>query len=281
MSAAQNQINLASLFKSVAGSLASQKDTLNNADTVNHDHGDNMVEVFNVISQAMAAKKGADPADQLEYASQLLRQKKSGSAQVYAQGLQQASKDFAGKKNVTMDNALDLVQDLLGGGQAPGAAAQGGAGGMADLLGSLMGGMGGAQTQQPQAPQSQAGGGMGDLLGSLLSGMGGAQAQQPQGQQAQAGDGMGDLLGSLLGAAGGTQPQQPQAQQGGGLDAGDLLNAGMAFMNTKQQGGSTVQALVNAVVQGSAMAGTPHRAQSGGLVVNSILQALGGMMGKQ
>jgi hypothetical protein len=246
MSAAQNKINLASLFQSVAGSLSAQKDALNSADTLNHDHGDNMVEIFTVISQAMQAKKGAAPADQLEYASQLLRQQKSGSAQVYAQGLAQASKDFQGTKKVTPDNALNLVQSLLGGGQASAAPAQGGAGGVASLLGSLMGG--------------------------------GSAAAQP----AQASAGVGDLLGSLLGAAGGGTQAQPQAQQAaGGLDAGDLLNAGMAFMNTRAQGGSTVDALVNALVSGSAMAGSQHRSQSGTVVVSSILQTLGGMMGKK
>jgi len=74
-----NQLNLANIFKSVTGTLNAQKQDLNNADTINHDHGDNMVQVFNVISQAMQTKRNADPADQLEYASQLLRQQKSGA----------------------------------------------------------------------------------------------------------------------------------------------------------------------------------------------------------
>jgi hypothetical protein len=42
--AKSNQINLASLFKTVAGNLAGQKENLNNADTYNHDHGDHMME---------------------------------------------------------------------------------------------------------------------------------------------------------------------------------------------------------------------------------------------
>ena len=235
-----NKLNLANLFQSVAGSLTSQKENLNNADTYNHDHGDNMVDVFNVISQAMQAKKNADPADQLEYASQLLRQRKSGSAQVYAQGLSQASKEFKGQKQVTPENAVNLIQALMGGGQA--------------------------STAQPQS-------GMGDLLGSLLGG-GTNSAQQPQG-------GTGDLLGSLLGGTNNSQAQ-PQGQQASpGLDVGDLLNAGMAFMNTKSQGGNNMQAIVNALVSGSAMGNSQHRSQSGALVVNSLLQAIGGMTGNK
>jgi hypothetical protein len=257
-----NQLNLASLFQSVAGSLSAQKENLNNADTLNHDHGDNMVQVFNVISQAMQAKQGADPADQLEYASQLLRQQKSGSAQVYAQGLAQASKEFKGQKQVTPNNAINLIQALLGGGQASTAQSNNGVG---DLLGSLIGG-GNASTQQPQSEA-------GDLLGSLLGG-GNSTTQQPQNE-------IGDLLGSLLGG-GTTTTQQPQNQQDTpGLDMGDLLNAGMAFMNTKSQGGNNIQAIVNALVSGSAMGNSQHRSQSGSLVVNSILQAIGGMTGNK
>ena len=70
MNAQSNQLNLASLFQAVAGTLKTSKESLNEADTLNHDHGSNMVEVFDVISQAMQAKQNADPADQLLYASQ-------------------------------------------------------------------------------------------------------------------------------------------------------------------------------------------------------------------
>ena len=258
-----NQLNLASLFQSVAGSLASQKENLNNADTLNHDHGDNMVEVFNVISQAMKEKQNASPADQLEYASQLLRQAKSGSAQVYAQGLAEASKEFQGQKQVTPDHAINLIQALLGGGQASTAQPQSGVG---DLIGSLFGGRN-SSAQQPQ-------GGIGDLLGSLLGGGGSTATQQPQ-------SGTGDMLGSLLGGANNAQSQTQGQQGSSGLGVGDLLNAGMAFMNTKSQGGNNLEAIVNALVSGSAMANSQHRSQSGGLVVNSILQAIGGMIGNK
>ncbi len=240
MSKKSNQINLASVFKTVAGSLSQQREVLNQADTYNHDHGDNMVDLFNVIAQAMQAKKSSSPADQLEYASQLLRQKQSGSAQVYARGLAQASTEFQGKKQLTPDNAVTLIQALMGGGQ-------------------------------PATAPSQAG--MGDLLGSLLGG------SAPSSQPPQAG--MGDLLGTLLGSSGvGTaQPQSQSAEAG--IDVGDVLNAGMAFMNTKSQGGTNLEAVINALVSGSAMGSTPHRAQSGTMVANTLLQALGGLSAKK
>ena len=85
MATTQKSINLAKLFGTVAGTLAENRTSLNEADDVNHDHGDHMVQTFEVITQAMKEKKNATPADQLAYASQLLRQKQNtGSSNLYA-----------------------------------------------------------------------------------------------------------------------------------------------------------------------------------------------------
>ena len=198
-------LDLATLFQSVTSNLLQNKDTLNEADTYNHDHGDNMVQIFEVITQAMQAKQGADPADQLAYASQLLRKKsQSGTAQFYVEGLSKAAQEFTGQK-ITPDNAIQLVHNLLG-----------------------------------AEPQQQSGG---NLLGSLLSGLTGG----------------------------------GQAAQDDSLDAGDLLNAGLAFMQSKQQGESTSEALMDALVAGTAMGQTPYRAQSGALVANTLMQVIGSM----
>jgi len=240
MSKQSGNIDLAALFQSVTGTLAKNKESLNEADTSNHDHGDNMVDTFEVITQAMKEKKGADPADQLAYAAEILRQRKSGSAQLYAKGLSQASEQFQGQQ-VNSGNAMTLIQTLLGGGQAP------------------------VQQQQQQS------GGVGGLLGSLLGG-----TDQQEQQQQQSG-GIGNLLGSLLG---GTNQQVPAQQSSQGLDIGDILNAGMAFMNTKSRGGSNIEAIVNAVVSSSAMGGG-YRQQSGNLVAGALMQAVQGMVNKR
>jgi hypothetical protein len=212
-----NILDLASLFQTVTGTLSQNKENLNEADTYNHDHGDNMVDTFEVITQAMKEKKDADPADQLAYASEILRRRKSGSAQKYADGLSQASREFQGQQ-VTSGNAMTLIQTLLGGGQAP----------------------------EPQQQQ----GGIGDLLGTFLGG--GAKQTQNKGQQTS-----------------------------DGLDVGDLLNAGMTFMNTKSKGGSNIEAIVNALVSSSAMGNSSYRSQSGSLVANTLIQAISGMSNKR
>ncbi len=60
-----------------------------------------------------------------------------------------------------------------------------------------------------------------------------------------------------------------------GLNLQNLLAAGMAYMQAKQSGKDTLQALIQAFVAGSNMGKDPYRTQSTQLVVQSFLQALG------
>jgi hypothetical protein len=218
-------MDLSSLFNVAAQALTANQATLNQADTDNQNHGDNMVQVFNMISQVMANQQDAPPSTQLNSASQYLAQNgTSGSAHVYSQGLAQAAQQFQGQSAVTPENAMMLIQSLLGGGQS--ASAQGG-----DMLGSLLGG-----------GQSSAQGG--DLLGALL---------------------------------GGQSASQGGGQQQSGVDLGDVLNAGMSFLNAKQQGQDNLQAALTALMSAGPMSQKPHRQQSGQVVANALLQAVSGM----
>lgn len=253
----EESLDLTQLFKTVSGVLAQNQTSLNQADDYNHNHGDNMVEIFDVISKATARKKKAGASRQLAYASQLLRKKStSGSATVYAQGLEEAAAKFQGQP-VTRGNALNLISTLMG-------ASQPQSSGGSDMLGSLLGGLMGGQTaQQPTQPQSS------DMLGSLLGGlMGGQTAQQPASQPQG-----GDLLGSLLGGA-------VEQGDGSGIDTADLIQAAMGYFQATQGGAKPLEALVSAVMAGSRMSGSAHRQQSGELVVSTLLQALGKMGGK-
>ena len=218
MSSNQSQsMDLGSLFNVASQALAENQSSLNRADVENQNHGDNMVQVFNMISQVMANQQGAPPSTQLRRASQYLSKNgTSGSSQIYSQALAQAAKQYRGKSAVTPDNAMLLIQSLLGGGQ---------------------------QSMQGQASA--------DLLGSLLGG----------GQQSSQGT---DVLEALLGGKG----------KQSGLDVGTLLNAGMTFMNAKQQGQDNMQAALTALMSTGPMAQKPHRQQSGQLVANALLQAL-------
>lgn len=244
---AANSVDLASLFGSVVNTLAQNQTALNKADTYNHNHGDNMVEIFEVITQAMKEKSSSTPAEQLAYASQLLSQKsQSGSAQVYAQGLNNASTKFQGKKTITPNSAMTLIQTLMGAqGKIP------------------------AASIPRTSPQSTGGGT--DLIGSLLGGLAGGTASS-----APAASGGGDLLGSLIGGLAGSTGTAPAAQTGQ-VDLAKLLKAGMAFAQSKGEGESTLQAITEAMMANSNMATSQHRSQSGALVANTLLQALAGM----
>ena len=219
---ATNTVDLAKLFGAVANNLTAQKDALNQEDTYNHDHGDNMVQTFSTIAKVVADLKGKDQATQLASASKELQKSKSGSAKLYAEGLNQASQQFKGQ-SITPDSAGLLLQALMG-------------------------------AQNQPAPTSQ---------------------PKPQG---------GGLLASLLGAFTGSKPSsspvQNQSQADDGLDIGDLLNAGMAFMDSKQKGGSTAEAAISALLSASPLGQSTHRTQSGSVVASTIMQVLGGLANK-
>ena len=62
-----NQIDLSQLFGQVVQSLSQNQGALNQADEYNKNHGDNMVEIFKLVTQALQEKKDAKPAAQLKY----------------------------------------------------------------------------------------------------------------------------------------------------------------------------------------------------------------------
>jgi hypothetical protein len=244
---ASEQIDLLSLFGQAKKTLKKNQTTLNQADTYNHDHGDHMVEIFDVITQAMKAKKNAEPADQLEYAAELLRKKtSSGSSTVYANGLEQAAKQVLGKE-LNISTIMAIIQALMG-------------------------------TKQPSA---QAGGGdlLGSLMGQILSGAGKTGAGS-QTSQSSGGDVLGDLMGTLMGGQSSTSTGTGSGASGQGIDLSDLLGAGMEYMSAKQSGKSDLEAITGALVNGSTMAQTPHRAQSGEVVTDALLGALTKMIQK-
>jgi hypothetical protein len=277
----KQKMDLATAFQAVSDNLVKNQSSLNQADDYNHNHGNNMVEIFGVINEAIEAKRDRKPAEQLAFASELLEQRsQSGSAKIYAGGLAQASKQFKGKA-ITPDNLTTLLGSLLGG-QAPaqpspdaapdpmGSLLAGAAGGQgsgaqtagipADLLGSMLSGATGGDPGQPGSNATA------DLLGSLLGGAAGG-----QGSASQPSSTPGDLIGSLLGGGTGGQPTSSQP----GLDMGDLLNAGMAFMNSQQQGEGKAESLIKAFVAATQAGQKPHHAQSGEVVANTLIQLLG------
>ncbi len=178
---ASGTIDLGSLFNQVSKVVQENQTSLNEADTYNHDHGDHMVEIFDVITQAMKEKKSADSADQLEYAADLLRKKSSsGSSTLYAEGLNKAAKQMTGK-DIDVGGVISMLSTILGAssGTTSSSTSSGG-----DLLGSLLGQVTGSDSSSSSSASSG-----GDLLGSLLGQMTGSSSGD-----AQDGLDLGDLL---------------------------------------------------------------------------------------
>lgn len=192
-----SKVDLAKLFSAVAETMIENKASLNQADQFNQDHGDNMVEIFQLISGAVQKAPRGDVSQGLQTASKLLSGKKSGSAAMYAKGLAQAAEYFQ-DQDLDASQILPLLQTMLGGGEA-----------------SVSKGAGG-------------------LLDSLVSSFGGED----------------------------------------GLDLGDILSAGAAFLQARESGDSNLEAAVDALISASKMGETPHRAQSSKLVADVLLEAL-------
>jgi hypothetical protein len=143
----QSSLDLSKLFAAVTETLSENQSSLNKADSYNSNHGDNMVDIFKTITEAVGKKEKSDAGSALAYASEVLtKEHSSGSATAYAEGLRQAAEAFKSKQ-VTQGNAFEFIRTLLGGGEVsvfdPSEVAD-------DFLGNLMANLGDVQ-QDAQA----------------------------------------------------------------------------------------------------------------------------------
>jgi hypothetical protein len=104
---------LSRLFRAVGDALRREQATLNQADALNGNHGDHMVEIFEVAARAADLQRQAEMPEAMEAAAGLLEeQAHNGSAQVYAHGLRQMAAQFR-RYQVTLDDLLGYVQRAL------------------------------------------------------------------------------------------------------------------------------------------------------------------------
>lgn len=205
-----DNVDLKTLFQTVSQQLADKKDDLNKADSYNHNHGDHMVHIFNLVQDAVSQKSDKPVEEQLAYASHVVKEKEnSGSGKLYAQGLAKAAEKFS-DKSLNQNNLGELVQSLLD-----------------------------AEKPQPESDSNSGG-----LLGSLLSGLTG-------------------------------QSTEAESDQTLGLD--ELLRAGMTFYQSKQDGDSNMEAIMDAIKAFSPMGKTPHRAQSASIVASTLMKSAGNL----
>lgn len=251
---ASAQVDLLQVFQAAAEALRQNQSALNQADSYNHDHGDNMVNTFNTIVQALQQKRDAKPADQLKFVSQQLKQKAtSGSGKMYANGFAQAANQFK-NSGITLENILPLILMILGGGQKSSTSANS-TDIIGSILGSLLGGQGSTPTQSNQEID------LGSLLGTILGG----KTSSSQGKQD---NGLGGLLGSILGG----QTTSSQSSQGNANKGKTGQASGSA--------GDLLGTLIGEIVGKSGMADSTYHSQSSEIVTSSILSALAKMLGQ-
>jgi hypothetical protein len=107
------QRDLSSIFHAVGEALRQNRAAFNQADLLNGNHGDHMVQVFEIAARAADEKHDADVAEAMEYGAQLLEaQVDNGSAQMYAHGLGQLARQLR-RYNVSLDDLLAYVQGAL------------------------------------------------------------------------------------------------------------------------------------------------------------------------
>lgn len=78
------------------------------------------------------------------------------------------------------------------------------------------------------------------------------------------------MLGALLGGLTGQQ----SSQSDGKLDMNDLITAGMSFMQSKQRGKSTIEALVGAILAASPLGQSQARSMSGNIIASTLLKKM-------
>lgn len=107
------QSDLFSIFDAVGEALRQNRDAFNQADLVNGNHGDHMVQVFELAARAADEKRDAGVAEAMEYGASLLAaEADNGSARMYAHGLGQLARQLR-RNNVSLDDLLLYVRGAL------------------------------------------------------------------------------------------------------------------------------------------------------------------------
>ncbi|MBN1146048.1 MAG: hypothetical protein JXA78_02235 [Anaerolineales bacterium] len=107
------EIELAAFFQAVGEALRQSRAALNQMDVYNGNHGDHMVEIFEIVARAAEESSQAELAQAMADAGRLLTQQAhNGSAQLYARGLLCMAEQFR-KYDVNLEELLAYVQSSL------------------------------------------------------------------------------------------------------------------------------------------------------------------------
>lgn len=205
---------LAPAFEKVAAVMRQKRGEFNQADPYNGDHGDHMVEIFELAAAAVRDQADVPLPDAMDNAAKLLvGLTDNGSAQVYASGMAQFSVQFR-EHNITADDLESYVAGVIG--------------------------------SDPEQQEGAEGATSGDVLKALLAGLAGWSAVA-EGKQA------------------------PE----GKLDTSYLFDLGLAYIKAKSRGGGATAVIADAAILISPLSKVPHRAQSGRLAIQNLLDVIG------
>jgi hypothetical protein len=148
--------SLAPLFQAVGEALRQSQTALNQADSLNGNHGDHMVEIFQIAARAAQEQQAAELAEAMTYAAGLLEaQADNGSARLYAHGLRQMAEQFQ-HYDISLDELVAYVQKVLREEKDPGQTAEPGLARSGEVLKALLAGLTGwGQVEEGQASSSR------------------------------------------------------------------------------------------------------------------------------
>ncbi len=108
-----SSLALAPVFAAVGQALLENRDRLNQSDPVNGNHGDHVVEIFQIATQAAAEKPEASLAESLDNAAARLEVlQDNASAQIYARGLRQIAEQTR-IHQVSLEELAATIQEAL------------------------------------------------------------------------------------------------------------------------------------------------------------------------
>jgi len=147
--------SLAPLFHAVGEVLRQNQSALNRTDLQNSNHGDHMVEIFQIAAQAAQEQSAASPAEAMAAASGLLEALSgNGSAKMYAHGLRQMAEQLR-RYDVSLDELVAYVQKVLREEKEAGKSPEPGLARSGDILKALIAGL--ASWEQVEGGQTPSG----------------------------------------------------------------------------------------------------------------------------
>jgi len=235
------RIELPLLFKEVSLVMLKNQAALNLADLKNHNHGDHMVQIFQLASRAAEEKRSLPLHEAMQYAAQLLKaQEQNGSAQVYSSGLSCFAEQFH-KHDISLDELVDYVHGIL----------------FSDLVES---------NNKVDSHASSSSRGKIEIV-----------EEKSTGEEDRSSEKSGKALKALVsGLAAWSKVEKEPNPSDTPLDMGILFEFGMAYLQAKKRGGSQIEILADTAASVSPLSEVPNRYDSGKLAIRSLLCAMQG-----